>query len=86
MLRRATSRLAIIAAMLGGTALPARAETLQEALAAAYRDNPTLTAARAGQRAGRPPAARGRLIHRLGADCGRGPSLRNGPRPPQSVA
>jgi len=37
--------------MLCGTALPARAETLQEALAAAYRDNPTLTAARAGQRA-----------------------------------
>jgi len=51
MLRRATPRLAIIAAMLCGTALPARAETLQEALAAAYRDNPTLTAARAGQRA-----------------------------------
>src|SRR5690606_25239331 len=30
---------------------PAQAETLQEALAAAYRDNPSLTAARAGQRA-----------------------------------
>jgi len=51
MFRRATPRLAIIAAMLCGTALPVRAETLQDALAAAYRDNPTLTAARAGQRA-----------------------------------
>lgn len=51
MLRRATPRLAIIAAMLCATALPVQAETLQEALAAAYRDNPTLTAARAGQRA-----------------------------------
>ena len=31
--------------------LPASAETLQQALARAYRNNPTLTAARAGQRA-----------------------------------
>jgi outer membrane protein len=41
--------------LLSGTAplalAPAHAETLQEALAAAYRDNPTLTATRAGQRA-----------------------------------
>jgi len=49
--RRSTPRFALLAAMLCGAALPARAETLQEALAAAYRDNPTLTAARAGQRA-----------------------------------
>ena len=48
---RRTTPLAIIAALLGASALPAQAETLQEALAAAYRDNPTLTAARAGQRA-----------------------------------
>jgi len=48
---RQTPRLALLAALLGGVALPAQAETLREALAAAYRDNPTLTAARAGQRA-----------------------------------
>lgn len=48
---RPTQRLAILAALLGGVALPVQAETLQEALAAAYRDNPTLSAARAGQRA-----------------------------------
>jgi len=40
---------------LGATALlplvPAQADTLQEALTAAYRNNPTLAAARAGQRA-----------------------------------
>ncbi|BAK67824.1 TolC-like protein [Sphingobium sp. SYK-6] len=48
---RSTARLAILTALLGSTALPAGAETLQEALAAAYRDNPTLTATRAGQRA-----------------------------------
>lgn len=33
------------------SAVPGHAETLREALAAAYRNNPTLTAARAGQRA-----------------------------------
>ncbi len=48
---RPTSRLAILAVLMGSTALPAQSETLQEALAAAYRDNPTLTATRAGQRA-----------------------------------
>ena len=48
---RSTPRLALLAALLGGAALPLHAETLQEAIAAAYRDNPTLTAARAGQRA-----------------------------------
>ena len=45
------SRLALPALLLAGTAMPAGAETLQDALAAAYRDNPTLTAARAGLRA-----------------------------------
>lgn len=49
--RRPITRLAILAALLGSAALPAHAETLQEALAAAYRNNPTLTAVRAGQRA-----------------------------------
>lgn len=49
--RRPLPRLAILAALLGSVAVPARAETLQEALAAAYRNNPTLTATRAGQRA-----------------------------------
>lgn len=49
--RRPLPRLAILAALLGSAALPAQAETLQEALAAAYRNNPTLTATRAGQRA-----------------------------------
>ncbi len=44
-------RLALAALLLAGTAMPAGAETLQQALAAAYRDNPTLTAARAGLRA-----------------------------------
>lgn len=34
-----------------GTAGPVSAETLQEALAAAYQNNPTISAARAGQRA-----------------------------------
>jgi outer membrane protein len=48
---RPTQRLAIYAALLGGTALPAGAETLQEALAAAWRDNPALTAAGARPRA-----------------------------------
>lgn len=46
-----TLRLALLLAPLAGAAMPAGAETLQEALAAAYRDNPTLTATRAGQRA-----------------------------------
>jgi len=45
------TRLAFSVLLLSGAALPAHAETLQEALAAAYKDNPTLTAARAGQRA-----------------------------------
>jgi len=45
------SRAVLAALLLAGTAMPAGAETLQEALAAAYRDNPTLTAARAGLRA-----------------------------------
>lgn len=45
------SRLAFAGLLLAGTALPAGAETLQEALAAAYKNNPTLTAARAGLRA-----------------------------------
>jgi outer membrane protein len=45
------SRLAFAALLLAGAAMPASAETLQEALAAAYQNNPTLTAARAGQRA-----------------------------------
>lgn len=51
MVIRPRKSLALIALLLGVSALPAQAETLQEALAAAYRDNPTLTAARAGQRA-----------------------------------
>ncbi|MCW2370376.1 MULTISPECIES: TolC family outer membrane protein [unclassified Sphingobium] len=51
MLIRRTKPLAMLAALLSTSTLPAQAETLQEALAAAYRDNPTLTAARAGQRA-----------------------------------
>jgi outer membrane protein len=48
---RPRSRFALSALLLAGCAFPVQAETLQEALAAAYRDNPTLTAARAGQRA-----------------------------------
>lgn len=44
-------RLALAGLLLCGSAIPVRAETLQQALAAAYRDNPTLTAARAGQQA-----------------------------------
>jgi outer membrane protein len=52
MMDTARSPLRVLAALwLAGSALPASAETLQEALAAAYRDNPTLTAARAGQQA-----------------------------------
>ncbi len=49
----AFNRPTLAALLLAGAALPAPAlaETLQEALAAAYRDNPTLNAARAGQRA-----------------------------------
>jgi outer membrane protein len=46
-----SQRFALTAFLLASAALPAQAETLQEALAAAYRDNPTLTAARAGQQA-----------------------------------
>jgi outer membrane protein len=43
---------AIIAALLAtAMAVPAHAETLRDALAAAYETNPTLTGARAGQRA-----------------------------------
>lgn len=40
-----------LAGALAGTAGPARADTLREALAAVYNDNPTLEAARANQRA-----------------------------------
>ncbi|MBO9574658.1 MAG: TolC family outer membrane protein [Sphingobium sp.] len=46
-----SSRFAFAVLLLAGAALPAQAETLQQALAAAYKDNPTLTAARAGLRA-----------------------------------
>ncbi len=49
--RASFPRAALAALLLAGAAVPAGAETLQQALAAAYRDNPTLTAARAGQRA-----------------------------------
>lgn len=45
------SYLTLAGLMLVGAAVPASAETLAEALAAAYKDNPTLTAARAGLRA-----------------------------------
>lgn len=45
------SCLTLAALLLAGSAMPASAETLAEALAAAYKDNPTLTAARAGLRA-----------------------------------
>jgi outer membrane protein len=45
------SRLTLVALLFAGTAMPASAETLTEALASAYKDNPTLTAARAGLRA-----------------------------------
>jgi outer membrane protein len=51
MVTRPRTPLAIIAVLLSTSTLPAQADTLPEALAAAYRDNPTLTAARAGQRA-----------------------------------
>jgi outer membrane protein len=44
-------RLAGATGLVLAAAAPARADTLREALAAAYRDNPTLTAARARQRA-----------------------------------
>lgn len=45
------TRAALGAMLLASATQPASAETLQEALAAAYRDNPTLNAARSGQRA-----------------------------------
>ncbi len=45
------SRFTLVALLFAGAAMPASAETLTEALASAYRDNPTLTAARAGLRA-----------------------------------
>ena len=48
---RTSSRSALVALLLTRSAVPLQAETLQDALAATYRDNPTLTAARAGQRA-----------------------------------
>lgn len=48
-MRRTAALLLLSGAMLHGA--PAQAETLREALAKAYRSNPTLTAARAGQRA-----------------------------------
>ena len=44
----------VLSAALAASALtagPAHADTLQEALTAAYRNNPTLAAARANQRA-----------------------------------
>ncbi len=52
-MRRRLSSLAAVAALLSATALsaPAGAQTLREALAAAYEHNPTLNAARAAQRA-----------------------------------
>ncbi len=47
-----SSRLLLLASISAGTmAVPASAETLREALAKAYQTNPTLTGARAGQRA-----------------------------------
>jgi outer membrane protein len=48
-MRRTAALLLLTGAMLHGA--PAWAETLREALVKAYRSNPTLTAARAGQRA-----------------------------------
>lgn len=48
---RALASVALIAIAVGGLAAPASAETLQEAIALAYRTNPTLLAQRANQRA-----------------------------------
>lgn len=50
MMRKA-HRLALVSATMLPLAAPATAETLREALQRAYRDNPTLTAQRASQRA-----------------------------------
>ncbi|AOL25047.1 outer membrane protein [Erythrobacter litoralis] len=51
-LRRALRRATCLAAFAGGlAAAPAQADTLREALAAAYNTNPTLAGARANQRA-----------------------------------
>ena len=50
-MRHRSIRLALLASAIGLVASPAAADTLREALNQAYRSNPTLQAARAGQRA-----------------------------------
>ncbi len=45
------SRSALAALLLAGTAMPARGRDIAAGARRSYRDNPTLTAARAGQRA-----------------------------------
>ena len=48
-MRKHAVRLLLVSALV--TAAPASAETLREALLRAYQTNPTITGARAGQRA-----------------------------------
>ncbi|WP_133366300.1 TolC family outer membrane protein [Qipengyuania sediminis] len=50
-MRASTASLLVLGAALSAQGMPASADTLREALAAAYRNNPTLAAARANQRA-----------------------------------
>ncbi len=63
-MRKLRARLILLSAMIPLSVSPVHAETLQEALAKAYQTNPTLTGARAGQRANdeNVPLARSRAL------------------------
>ncbi len=83
-MRRLSTRIVSLAALLAAQGAPAGAESLNEAFAAAYATNPTLIAARAGVRAtdeGVPRARAGMLPNvSASAQVGHAESSVNGPR------
>lgn len=77
---RLSSRSLLLAGACAMLAVPAGAETLRDALAAAYENNPTLTAARSGQRAAdeNVPIARADGLPSVGANVGYNEVLKQG--------
>lgn len=77
---RLSSRSLLLAGACAMLAVPAGAETLRDALAAAYENNPTLAAARSGQRAAdeNVPIARADGLPSVGANVGYNEVLKQG--------
>ena len=77
---RLSPRSLLLASAIALSSVPASAETLRDALAAAYENNPTLTAARSGQRAvdENVPIARADGLPSVGTTIGYNEVLRQG--------